>query len=275
VEVPQRAIDFSMRFWVDDRNRGEPPWTKPYVRGLNHLVFAGFSEDCSVLANLRTRHVNGRFSPQMAQDRAYYKTVIFPMLLTIVSATVGVAELHCACVAHDQGGLLLAGPSGAGKSTLALALSQSGLGFVSDDRTFCSLENDDVHIWGLPTRLKLRKDAVSWFPEIQSSTMLSVRNGNVWLDPEGLSGVRRIRRGRATSLIFLERNDAFDFCLSPMSSAEALIRLTRELTAESPEATAKRSQILKKIVELPCWLLRYGGQPQKVAQQLLSHLAGS
>lgn len=277
VDSRPRAIDFSMRFWVDDGHRSQPPWPKPYVRGLDHLVFAGFGEDCSILANLRTRHVIGRFSPQMAEDRTYYKTVIFPMLLTIVSATVGAAELHCACVVQGQGGLLLAGPSGAGKSTLALALSQSGFGFVSDDRTFCSLENGAVRIWGLPTRLKLRKESLSWFPEIQNSNVCSSPNGDagVWLDPERLNGVKRIRHGSATSLIFLEQTRAPEFYLSPMSSAEAWTRLTQELMAELPEAAAKRAEILRRIVELPCWLLRYHGQPQKVAQQLSCHLAGS
>ena len=271
------AIDIFLRFWVDDTHRSQLPRRKPYVRGLDHLIFAGFAEDCSILANLRTRQIIGRFSPEMAEDRAYFKSVIFPMLLTIVSATVGVAELHCACVAQDRHGLLLAGPSGAGKSTLALALSQDGLGFVSDDRTFCSLENGDVHVWGLPTRLKLRAEGLGWFQELRKASAPASRDREaaVWLEPEHLSGVKRIRHGRATSLIFLERTNSSEFCLSPIPSTEALNRLTRELMAELPDAAARRSETMERIVELPCWLLRYGGRPQQVARQILTHLVRS
>lgn len=276
VNLPSRSADFSMRFWVDDASRSQPPWAKPYVRGLGHLVFAGFGEDSSILANLRTRQVIGRFSPKMAEDHAYYRSVIFPMILTMVSATVGIAELHCACVAQAQRGLLLAGPSGAGKSTLALALSQDGYGFVSDDRTFCSLGAGGVCVWGLPTRLKLRNESLSWFRELRSSNISASPNKDteVWLDPERLNGVQRVRRGCATSLIFLERSNTPEFSLKPMSSVDALTRLTRELMAELPDALAKRSETVKRIVELPCWLLRYGGKPQQVARQLSIHLAG-
>src|SRR5579872_107364 len=102
VEVPPVSPDFSIRFWVDHDKRIQPPWPKPYVRALNHLVFAGFDSESSMLAELRTQRVIGRFSSGMAVDRSYWKTIIFPILLTIVGASVGVAELHCSCVAKKQ-----------------------------------------------------------------------------------------------------------------------------------------------------------------------------
>jgi shikimate kinase len=271
-----RAADFSVRFWVDESDRSEPPWPTPYVRGLDHLVFAGFDEGSSMLVDLRARRVIGRFSPAMAADCAYCKSVILPMLMTIMSASVGVAELHCACVAKNQEALLLIGPSGAGKSTLSLALSQCGFGFVSDDRTFCSVENGDVQVWGLPTRLKLRREAASWFPEVQASNLSCVRtgNGDLWLEPKQLNGVRRVRQSRAMLVLFLEQGDSVDFRLSPMSSEEAMNRIAQDLMAELPDATAKRAETVQKIVELPCWLLQYRGQPQAIAWDIAHHLAG-
>src|ERR1700739_2209909 len=202
-----RVADFWLRFWVDDADPSQPPWPKPYVRGLNSLVFAGFDEGSSMLADLRTRRVIGRCSPGMAADVAYWQTVIFPMLLTIVSASVGIAELHCACVAKDQQGVLLAGPSGAGKSTLGLALSQQGFGFLSDDRTFCFVENSELRVWGLPTLFKLRPEAILWFDELREKQLTDTRNGDpaFWLEPKDLRGVERVRQCRPASLIFLER----------------------------------------------------------------------
>ena len=277
VRKPARPVDFSVRFWVDDPRQSRHPWPKPYVRGLDHLIFAAFDEDSSMLANLRKRHVIGRFSERMAADRAYYKHVVFPMLLSIVGATVGVAELHSACVVKDEVGVLLAGPSGAGKSTLALALAQHGFGFVSDDRTFCSLQNDQVQVWGLPTLLKLRSEAVGWFPELQNSVTTSVHEGDVdsWFEPEHLAGVIRRRHGRATSLIFLERRGTAKLAWAPVPPAEALTHLNQEMMTELPETITRRSEIVKKIAKLPSWRLQYGGEPQEVARQICAHIAGT
>lgn len=274
---PEAPVDFSLRFWADDGDRTEPPWPKPYARSLGHLVFVGFDLKSSLLANLRTRHVIGRFSAGMAADHAHFTSVIFPMLLTIVGPSVGIAELHCACVARSYEGVLLAGPSGAGKSTLSLALSQNGFGFISDDRTFCSSRNSEVEAWGLPTLIKLRSDAGSWFEELRRTALLASQRDKpeLWLEPEKFSGVERIRRCRPTSVVFLERRNTSKFSLSPISSTEARHRLTRELAAEWPPAIEKREPTLKKIVELPCWLLQYGGRPEWVAQRISDHLARS
>jgi len=94
-----------------------------------------------------------------------------------------------------------------------------------------------------------------------------------WLEPEQIIGVKRVRQCRPTSLIFLDRRDTSEFRLSSMSSREALSRLESELTMELPEAAARRSRTLKGVVDLPCWLLEYGGQPQLVARQISRHLA--
>jgi len=277
VKLPLASVDFSVRFWVDYDDRARPPWPKPYVRGLDHLVFAGFDAGSSMLAELRTRRVIGRFSPAMAADAAYWGTVIFPMLLTVVGASVGIAELHCACVAKDQNGLLLAGPSGSGKSTLALALSQIGFDFLSDDRTFCSFDDGEVLAWGLPTLLKLRREAVEWFEELRDLQPADTQAGepSFWLDPKHSLGLNRARQCRPRWLIFLERQDTSAFRLSPVSSTEALNRLNKDMMAESPDAIVKRSRTTARLVDLPCWLLQYGGEPQANANNILAAFYGT
>jgi hypothetical protein len=271
-EEPPIAPDLTVRFWVDRNDKTQPPWPKPYVRGLDHLVFAGFDSGSTMLADLRTGHVIGRFSAGVASDTRYWKTGIFPILLTIVSASLGIAELHCACVARDQDGLLLAGPSGSGKSTLALALSQIGFGFLSDDRTFCSLDNREVLAWGLPTRIKLRQPAAVWFQELRiQQEGAPQRDSDLWLEPE-IIGLHSVRRCQPRALVLLERQQNSQFHLCHLSSIQALHLLSRDLMAESPEYAAKQSDTMAKVVDLPCWVLKYGGQPQPIAQQISSHL---
>jgi hypothetical protein len=273
IEDPPGAVDFSVRFWVDYSNSVLPAWPKPYVRGLNHLVFAGFDSGSSMLADLRTRHVIGRFSVGIANDRAYWETVIFPMLLSILGGSVGITELHCACVAKDGGGLLLAGPSGSGKSTLSVALSQTGFGFLSDDRTFCSQSGGKVLAWGLPTRLKLRREAGAWFRQVRDRQPTDLQKGELvyWLEPERSLGLERVRRCEPRTVIFLEQVKGLEFHLAQVSCDEAMKRLDRDLMADLPEAVVRQTRTITKLVEIPCWLLKYGGEPLTVARKIADH----
>src|SRR5689334_11217136 len=63
----------SMRLWMDSGLRSGPPWTPPYFRGLNHLVFAAFDHDSALLFDLRRRCVTGRLSRALASDVTYWK----------------------------------------------------------------------------------------------------------------------------------------------------------------------------------------------------------
>jgi hypothetical protein len=270
------SVDFSIRFWVDYSNPAQPPWPKPYVRGLDHLVFAGFDSGSSMLVDLRMRRVIGRFSAGIAADLTYWKTVILPMLLSVLGGSVGITELHCACVAKNENGLLLAGPSGSGKSTLALALTQAGFGFLSDDRTFCSRDGDKVLAWSLPTRLKLRHEAGAWFRQLQDRQPTDVQKGEpvFWLEPERALGLERVRRCQPSAVIFLEQLEGSEFRLSQVSSVEAMHRLDKDLMAELPEAIARQSDTIAKLVKIPCWLLQYGGNPLMNARKIADRFEG-
>ena len=273
IETAPVSVDLSVRFWVDHANSTQPPWPKPYVRGLDHLVFAGFDSGSSMLVDLRTRRVIGRFSVGIANDRAYWETVIFPMLLSVLGGSVGITELHCACVAKDEVGLLLAGPSGSGKSTLSVALSQTGFGFLSDDRTFCSQSGDKVLAWGLPTRLKLRREAGAWFRQVRDWPPTDVQRGELvyWFEPERSLGLKRVRRCEPRTVIFLEQMKGLEFQLAQVSCNEAVKRLDRDLIADLPEAAVKQTKTITKLVEIPCWLLKYGGEPLTVARKIADH----
>lgn len=273
IEDPPGAVDFSFRFWVDYSSSVLPAWPKPYVRGLNHLVFAGFDSASSMLADLRARRVIGRFSAAIGDDRSYWKTVVFPVLLTITGASIGIVELHCSCVAKRQSGLLLVGAGRSGKSTLAVALAQEGFGFLSDDRTFCSWQKGKLTAWGLATTLKLRSDAGNHFIELKDKPAMVLPNGErgFRFEPELALGLERIRGCEPRLLVFLERRENPEFCLTDLSPQEAKARLEEDLMAELPGGAAGQMQVVGKLVELPCCLLQYGGRPQIVAQKLAAH----
>jgi hypothetical protein len=266
LETPPAAVDFSMRFWVDGNDEARLPWPKPYVRGLDHMVFAGLDPRSSLLANLRTRRVLGRFSAAMAADTSHWKTIIFPILLSIVAGSVGLVELHASCVAKDQLGLILLGPSQSGKSTLAMAFTEAGFQLLSDDRTFCSLTHGQLQAWGLPRPLKLRREAASWFDDFRGHEPTDVQNGErvFHFEPK----LKSAAKCNPQLLVFLERQEQCGFSVIPIKRNDARSRIEKNLMAEAPEAIRKQAGCIDELLFLPCCLLRYGGQPQVIADQL-------
>jgi hypothetical protein len=272
VEMPPVSVDFSLRLWVDNADTARPPWPRPYVRGLGHLVFAGFDAGSSVLADLRTCRVIGRFSGAMAADATHWKRVIFPMLLSILAGSVGLVELHASCVARDQRGLILIGPSHSGKSTLAMALTETGFRFLSDDRTFCSLRQGRLSAWGLPRPIKLRREAATWFENFRNREPTDVQNGERVFHCEPNQAIRKQHDPKCEPrlLVFLERQQGSGFYMSPMRCSEVRSRIEKELLAEAPEAVRNQAETINGLLSLPCYTLQYGGRPQVIAEQLAS-----
>jgi len=263
--------DLVLRFWVDPQSQSCPPWPKPYVRGLEHLVYAGFSQGNSLIVDLRRRRVTGRFSTEFAADAQYWNRIVFPMLLSITAASLGITEVHCACVAKDGHGVLLAGPTRSGKSTLSMALAQSGFGFLADDRTFFSLRDGTLLAHGLLTDLKLRNDSIVWFPEAKLANRGHPSHSEFRVEPESL-GLVRARQCQPRLLIFLERHRATECLLVPLAKEEAANRLEADLMVECSEALITQRKLISLVAELPCFVLQYAGSPQAIANQLVSCL---
>ncbi|HEY6339372.1 MAG TPA: hypothetical protein VIW68_12840 [Candidatus Sulfotelmatobacter sp.] len=271
VEVPPLSVDFSLRLWVDNSDRAQPPWPQPYVRGLDHLVFAGFDSGSSMLADLRARRVIGRFSAAMASDTQYWERTIFPMLLSVLAGEVGFVELHAACIARDRGGLVLIGPSRSGKSTLAMALIAAGFRLLSDDRTFCWVKQNKLLAWGMPRPLKLRREAATWFEEFRDREPMEIQNGErvFHYEPDRRFGGEPRSECEPRALVFLERQQSSEFHVTRMRRNDARARIETDLMAEAPEAVQKQAGAIDQLLALPCWRLRYGGQPQAIAEQIV------
>jgi len=268
VESRPDSVDFSLRFWVNGAGADSPQegWPKPYVRGVDHLIFAGFDANSSLLADLRTRRVIGRFSAAMARDARHWRTVIFPMLLSIMAGSAGLIELHASCVAKNDGGLILAGPSRSGKSTLAMAFKVAGFRLLSDDRTFCSLERGKLQAWGLPRPLKLRPEAASWFDGFRDREPTDIQNGERVFHFEA----RETETPKCVPqlLVFLEKHEGTEFCMMPMAAGEARSHIEAELLAETPETIRKQTEVVEQVLLLPRYRLRYGGRPQEIAREI-------
>jgi hypothetical protein len=264
-------IELDLRFWVDEAEKALSPRLKPYVRGLDHLVFVGIDAASSILADLHTRRVIGRFSAALAKDSTYWRTVIFPVLMSVVAGSVGILELHSSCVAINNCGVALIGSGRSGKSTLAMALTELGFSFLSDDRTFCSLKGQALLAYGLPRPLKLREAAAAWFEEFRNREPSALQNGErvFYCEPNRIFDREGSLFCRPRLLLFLERQQHSGFCLTRMESRQARSRIVVDLLPEAPAALHRQNQVLDALLRLPCWRLQYNGPPQLIAEQIV------
>lgn len=265
-----RTQEIRLRFWVEDAPQSGLAKSKPYFRGLDHLVFAGFDGRNSILINLQSQFGIGRFTPDIASDAKFWETILFPALLTILGPSAGLTPLHCACVAWKGSGLLLAGESGAGKSSLSLALAQSGFDFLSDDRTLIGEHQGRLLAWGASREMKQRIGSITQFPflsHIEPNDAFK-RADELRFDARKISGVRHIRCCEPRWLIFLERQSRPAFSLTSMPPEEAASRLESQLHRETAGVREKQRWSVKNLVATECYRLRYGGDPHTVAGAL-------
>lgn len=268
--APAPQTDFRLRFWVDSDLSSKPPWPKPYIRGLGSLVFAGFDPENSLLADRRAGRVIGRFSPAMGADALYWKMAAFPLVISILGGSIGSTELHCACVANKNGGLLLAGPTGSGKSTLSWALARMGFSFLSDDRTHVSRRNGHLLAWSVNPFIKLRLESAAMFPELGRLLPRMLPNGEraYSFSPDPGFGVSISRCCTPRWLFFLERRRGATLRLTPMAPAEVARRLSLDLLAETGEVSDMQLETIAQLAQRECWHLAYSGSPVMTAESV-------
>ena len=156
---------------------------------------------------------------------------------------------------------------------MSLALCQAGFGFLSDDRTYCSLRAGKLSAWGMPVPPKLRREAAAWFPQLQDQTPQSTHKGELVFrcEPNGDLSFKRVQSCEPRMVIFLEQVQGTDFHLHPMPRAAVASRLASDLMAELPEAMEAQAATINRLADLSCWCLQYGTSPQTVAERLSRH----
>jgi hypothetical protein len=147
-----------------------------------------------------------------------------------------------------------------------MALTKAGFNFLSDDRTFCSVRQGKLVAWGLPRPLKLRREASCWFDDFRDQEPTGIQNGErvFHFDP----GSERILQCEPQLLVFLERVDSTGPVLSAMTSSQARSCIEQDMLAESPKAVQRQEETLDRLLSVPRFMLRHGGTPQQVAEQL-------
>jgi len=252
--------------------------SSPWFRARGHFAFARFTLADAFWFNLRTREVYGVCTPEAADDVWRWRAHILPALLGILSAVIGVAPVHGACVARGGRGTLLTGPSGTGKSTLTIALAKRGYKLLSDEWTYISAAGPDVAAWGLSVPVKLLPDASRFFPELLNYCPATALNGEAAYEvfPEECFGVSRQTHSSVNGIVLLERTALPGCRVDQISAAEATHRLSQELEPlEGPLEYCYQHQLalIQRLAGAACLRLSFNENPCKVAEALDAVLA--
>jgi hypothetical protein len=245
----------------------------PHFRGLHHVVVASFGESDMFVFDLLRHAVTAVVSEATALDTLFWNATLLPITIGVLGAAVGVLPVHSACLSSRGEGLLIAGVSGAGKSTLSVALAQHGFDFVSDDWTFVSHKDDKLLAHGMGLPVKLMPDAVRHYPVLKHQPLRYALNGELAyeLNAELSVGANVIGCCEPRHVIFLERTNEPISQLTPILSTQTRTYLEASVEPLPPQlasAVLQRTDLITKLVELPCWTFRYGGTPQFGAQEL-------
>lgn len=254
----------------------------PWFRARGHFAFARFTLADTFWFNLRTREVYGLCTPELAGDSWRWCVHIFPALLGILSAVIGVAPVHAACVVRNGRGALLTGPSGTGKSTLTIALAKRGYALLSDEWTYLSAtlsaSEPAVAASGLPVPVKLLPDATRFFPELRPCSQTQSLNGERAYEvfPEECFGLSRQLRCSVKAILLLHRAVDQGCQIAPIDGSEAVDHLSREI--EPLEGTLacfyqRQIELVARLEHVQCLRVSFNDHPESVAQALDTALA--
>jgi hypothetical protein len=253
------------------RNR-QCHWPRPYFRGRDHLVIAVYGGGAMLFDLVGCRSL-GVFSAAMARDEDYWRSVILPVALGVITASIGVTPLHCATLVRDGRGLHICGLSGAGKSTLSVALAQRGFALLSDDWTYFSRNGSSVKASGVPVPVKLLPPAQQFYPELLRLAPAVSLNGELAfeVDPVTVFSAGRAFTCTPERFIFLDRRHGATAQWLRLSPAQVENQF-RPALERMPDClrSAREGQhkIISSLGQVESWLLICGGDPHHIAAEI-------
>lgn len=268
------ALDraLTLQVWTDPRRKSLPPWPKPAFRVDGARFHVEFGAGNSLIMDPATGLAQGSVSPAMAHDVNYWRLMVLPAFFGTLCYAAGTCILHCACLARDGRGILLAAPSGTGKSTLCYALAKRGYDYLSDDWTYLYRHDGRLLASGLPVPMKLLSDCRRWFPELASFVPAITLNGEhaYEFEPEA-AGLRAARFCEPQLLLFLDRSGCDPCRVSPLSSADALRRFQQDFQ-DLPECFTGYDTLLEHaagaLAQRGALRLEFGTEPNAIAAEV-------
>ncbi len=251
----------------------------PVFRGRREYVHADYGRYGSVWFDLKAREIFGNIASAVIADALVFRSSVLAVIAGMLAPALEMVAIHAGCVVRGGKAILLAAPAGTGKSTIALTLARRGWKLLSDDWTFVAERGRALRAWGMWTSIKLLPDATRFFPELAAVSPGVALNGesSYEVDAWEMFYLERAIDADPAAIVHLRRDDAALRCRVAKSDGQetyrALMGEIEEQPLEMTGAEKARRGILQRLCRLPSLEVRFGGEPEEVAEELDALLA--
>jgi hypothetical protein len=177
------------------------------------------------------------------------------------------APLHAALIAKDGVGVMLCGDSMAGKSTLAYACAREGWSFVTDDGTFLVRGESDRYAIGDFPNLRLREDAVQFFPELANRLAVVRPNGKIALEiPTRELPIRTLPGHTVDHVVYLDRGDYSRAALEIYPGERAIEDWKQHAAFGTNAVRLAQLQCHHRLLSAGMWNLKYSQLEDAIAR---------
>ena len=253
---PCDAIEFRVVVQAEGELCGNPSH-----RAQGHLYSVVADRDNFACFDLKTLRGSIFVSARTAADHIRLRWCFVESLAYMLLAQRYVVPVHAACVSREGRGILLCGPSEAGKSTLAYACARAGWNYLSDDAVFLLPDDDRRIAIGRHRHFHFRSDAARLFPELARFVPQSRPNGKIGIEVAvgELPHVTAAGTTAIAGVVRLDRREGdAEAGLEPAAADELIAGMLRDMPSYGAEVNAMHERSLRRLVEVPCFRLRYG-----------------
>lgn len=154
----------------------------PVYRSRGHVMSINGGQANSIVCDFRSSFAFGWVTEATAARTAELRySLLESSVLTLLEQRY-LAPLHAGLISLGDRGVLLCGDSFAGKSTLSYACARAGWTYVCDDGTELIRRRQDCAAVGDSQCVRLREDAIRFFPELQGWPASVRPNGKVGIE---------------------------------------------------------------------------------------------
>jgi len=232
--------------------------TRSVFRSSGHLMSMFADQENFMVLDFSQRFAFGWVTRAVASDHPLLRYRFLTAAATMLVEQIALAPLHGALIAREGCGVMLCGESCGGKSTLSYACARAGWTFVSDDGTFLVRNRSDRYAIGNPYSLRLREDALRFFPELAGQLAVVRPNGKVAV--ELFTRELPVRTALGSSIehiVFLDRKDSGGVHLRPYNQHFAAREFERFCSFGTTDVRAAQKGCYQRLLSAGLWELRY------------------
>ncbi len=168
------------------------------------------------------------------------------------------APLHGALIAKNGVGVMLCGDSMAGKSTLAYACCRDGWQYITDDGACLVRTRLDRYAVGDFTNIRLREDAMRFFPELADRVPVVRANGKIALEIRTTELPMASLPGHSIDhVVFLDRRSSERAALRSYAKELALEGWDSHASFGTHAVRDEQKQCYRRLLNAGTWVMRY------------------